>query len=166
MSGTLRLVAGGLLALLCCYVGVLIKRRYRHKEEFYKSACDFATYLSSEIGFKKTPIPEIAEKFSKGKSGAFESFLKDVVDRLKRGEKVTCDNTELARFKTEEKEEMLDFLGSLGKTELKDQLALAARFAARMQERHKKCEEDSKRLGGMYFKLCVLLGLAIILILA
>ena len=47
----LRLVAGGLLALICCYGGVLIRRHYIEREKFFADAEAFAAYLTSELGF-------------------------------------------------------------------------------------------------------------------
>lgn len=49
MSEILRLVAGGLLALIACYIGVLIKRRYAKRVTFFKSACEFSSCLATEL---------------------------------------------------------------------------------------------------------------------
>lgn len=57
MSEILRLVAGGLLALIACYIGVLIKRRYAKRVTFFKSACEFSSCLATELSLKKTPMP-------------------------------------------------------------------------------------------------------------
>ena len=72
----LRLVAGGLLALICCYGGVLIKRHYADREKFYTEAEAFAAYLSSELGFRKTPLPALIAQFAEDRKGSFAAMIK------------------------------------------------------------------------------------------
>lgn len=165
MSGILRLVAGGLLALVSCYIGVLIKRHYKEREKFFKAALDYARALKSELSFKKTPIPEIADRFSRTREGEFPALLKACVSKLKSGDK-DMSNISVAHLNKAEREEILDYICSTGMTSLGDQLSSAARLEDYALKKATECEKDTKRLGGMYFKLCVLLGLAVILILA
>lgn len=168
MSDVLRLIAGGLLALICCYIGVLIKRRYRNRTIFYKSASEYAMYMSSELTLNKTPIPAIAQKFLTGRKGDFEKVLEQSVEAAREGKTFdgTYEKINIAHLKNEEKKEVLSFLCGGGKNSLNDQLAQVSHYKEVFEAKQKKCEEDSKKLGGMYFKLCVLLGIAIMLILA
>ncbi len=165
MSGILRLIAGGLLALICCYIGVLIKRRYLSRAAFFKDALLFSRQLKGELSFKKTPIPDIVDSFCEGKSGEICAALNECVKRLKSGQK-DMTGIKISVLKGEEQKEFLAYLAELGGSELSGQLALAGRLEAYALAKAEKCEDESKRLGGMYFRLCVLLGLAIILILA
>ena len=123
--------------------------------------------MSSELSLNKTPIPEIAEKFAQGRKGDFEKLLSESIAIMKEG--VSADKTDKVNvpiLKAAEKKEVMTFLCGTGKSALSDQLAQVAHYKNLFEQKQKKCEEDSKRLGGMYFKLCVLLGLAILLILA
>ncbi|MEG2274720.1 MAG: stage III sporulation protein AB [Clostridia bacterium] len=168
MSEILRLLAGGLLALCCCYIGIVIKRHYVEREKFYLAALEFATLLSSELSFKKTPFPKVVETFSFGRKGVFVSAVNEYVVELQKGatfEKMLAD-INIPRLKNEEKKSLISFFSELGKTSLDDQLGLIARASKEFEIKHKKCEEESRKLGGMYFKLAVLLGIAIIVILA
>ncbi len=168
MSGTLRLIAGGLLALIACYIGMLIKRRYRDRERFYKSAYEFTQTLNTELSFKKTPIPTVAQSFLQGRKGDFEHTLEQCMQLLKEGKDsiYTFEKVEIPILKKQEKKEVIQFLMSLGKSSLSDQLAAIGREGDAFKLKYDQCAADSKRMGGMYFKLFVLLGLAIILILA
>ena len=69
-------------------------------------------------------------------------------------------------FKPEESKELTSYLRDFGGATLEEQLALASRLENFAAARAEQCEKDGKRLGNMYFRLLVLLGLAIILILA
>lgn len=164
----LRIIAGGLFALIASYIGLLIKRKYRDRAAFYKSACQYVSALQSELAHSKISIPEFAKRFVGGREGAFEKLLVDSIARLKdgKGYDELFKESDARLLKEDERKEMISFLSSSGKSSLDDQLASLAHYAAIFQDRYKKCEEDSKKLGGMYFKLFVLLGLAIILILA
>jgi len=168
MSGILRLIAGGLLALICCLVGVTIKKRYKNRLRFYTSACEYGQMMASELSFKKTPIPQIAQKFTQSRNGEFERVLNECMSEAREGKGAdhALEKINVAHLKREEKAELFDFLCGRGKSALGDQLATVAHYNEIFEKRRKKCEEDSKKLGNMYFKLCVLLGLAIMLILA
>lgn len=168
MSGILRLIAGGLLALIACYVGILIKRHYKDRTDFFASACDYVKTLISELSYKKTPIPELAAKFAAGRSGEFERALTESIALLKKGESYAAisENLRVNALRPDEKKEVVSFFTEINKSSLDDQLACCEHFKNVFEGKKAKCEADAKRLGGMYFKLCVLLGLAIILILA
>lgn len=168
MSDILRLIAGGLLALICCYVGVLIKKRYKAREDFYGRALSFANALSSEMALQKTPVPEIANKFMQGQNGEFEKTLDKCMQLALNGEDYASmlDKVSINILKQDEKKELMTFFSALGKTSLSDQLTLISAYAKTFGERKDKCAKDSKQLGNMYFKLSVLLGLALILILS
>ena len=159
-----RLIAGGLLALICCYIGLLIKRRYAARVKFFKSATEFCRMFQDELSMRKTPMPEICAKFLDGRKGQFEDFLLDWCEKTKAQENIDKDKCRL--LKNDEIKDLNTFLFSLGKTDLKDQLSHVAHYEKCFEKKTSECEEQSKKTGSMYFKLCVLLGLAVILILA
>jgi len=167
MSSVLRLIAGGLLALICCYIGVLIKKRYKSRAQFYKSAGEYAEFMRSELTLAKTPIPEISQKFLAGRSGDFEKTLSECSGLCRQGKGAEAfDNVGIPILKAAEKKEVIAFLGESGKNSLEDELRFVNYHLENFQKKQKKCEEESKKMGGMYFKLLVLLGIAIMLILA
>jgi len=124
--------------------------------------------MSDWLALNKTPIPEIAEKFVQGRKGDFEKLLSESISIMKEGgyNASSSEKVNVPILKKEEKKEVMGFLCGSGKSALTDQLAQVTHYKNLFEQKFKKCEEDSKRLGGMYFKLCVLLGLAILLILA
>lgn len=165
----LRLIAGGLLALICCYAGVLIKRHYADRERFYTDAEAFAAYVGAELGFRKTPLPAVIGGFTEGKKGAFAEMLKKFGAGLSLGgvqDGAARSAAENARLKPDEKKKLCEFLSSLGKTALSDQLEGAAYWKNEFAAKRAKCAEETKRLGGMYFKLAVLAGIALMVLLA
>ena len=168
MIDILKLIAGGLLALICCYIGLLIKRRYRDRVTFYKSACEYVRTMSSELTLNKTPIPDIAKKFTTGRDGEFERVLTECTSLTRDGKgfEYALEKVNGPKLKANEKKEIVAFLCGSGKSALNDQMAFVTYHKDVFEQKLKKCEDDSKKLGGMYFKLFVLLGIAILLILA
>ena len=166
MSEILRLIAGGLLALIACYVGLLIKRKYKSRAEYYKSACEFAKCVTTELSMKKTPMPDVAENFLKGRNGDFEKTVETWLDLARKGQTFAYENASVSFLNNDEKKPIADFFSALGKTALNDQLSHIGYYENVFESKKSKCEDESKKLGGMYFKLCVLSGIAIMLILA
>lgn len=168
MTDVLRLVAGGLIALCVSYVGLCIKRRYQKRAVFFKSATDFTSVLTTELVMRKTPMPEIVQKFLQGRQGEFENALAEWQSCAKNGDTrlAAFEKTAMPVLKTDEKKEILDFFDGMGKTMLDEQLAHVKYYQNMFEKAKAKCEDEAKRLGATYFKLCVLLGLAVMLILA
>lgn len=168
MSDILRLIAGGLLALCCCYGGILIKRHYAERQKFYKNAAEFANYLGTEISFKKTPLPTVIAQFAKGGKGGFYSTLTEFMDCKRKSLPfdLIMKRINAPHMKNSEKKTVIEFLNGLGTNSLDDELAHVKRAESLFQASEKKCAEETKKLGGMYFKLAVLLGIAIIVMLA
>ncbi len=159
MSGDIaRLIAGGLLGLISCYVGLLIKRRYKSREEFYKTATEFCAVLHDELLSKKTPIPDICKRFLQGRNGDFEGMIVNWQAGKTEANSKLLKRAECAEINT--------FLSALGQTHLKEQLAHIERYQKRFESKSAQCEEQSRKMGNMYFKLFALLALAIILILS
>lgn len=168
MSEIIRLIAAGLLALCACYIGVIIKQHYVEREKYYRSLCEFITVLSTELSYKKTPLTQIIQGFREGRKGEIVNTLDEFMSRRRKDESdnAIAEKMEIKHLKPAEKKEVLAFLGELGKSALDEQLAVVARAEKKFDMCRSKCAEESKKQGGMYFKLCVLLGLALIVILA
>lgn len=168
MNDVLRLIAGGLLALISCYGGVLIKKKYKERETFFSRAEAFASVLSTEIGLHKTPIPDVVSKFATSQKEKFDVFLVSSLQQMREGAGVQelIEKCDVSILKKDEKNEICTFLSSLGKTALDDQMTIAKAYEKIFDDKKKKCANESKQFGNMYFKLSVLLGLALILILS
>lgn len=164
-----RLIAGGILGLISCYIGLLVKRHYAARERFYRDAEAFAAFLGSEVGLHKTPLPELIDNFAEGRKGEFAERMRAFGSRLAGGagrERAAHETAEETGLRREEKKEFASFLRSLGGAEFRTQLEEAARAEKMFAEKRAVTAEQSVRLGGMWFKLAVLVGIALIVLLA
>ena len=71
---------------------------------------------------------------------------------------------EVAHLKKDEKQELLAFLSELGKSPTGEQISLAEKCGESFRARLIKAQELEKKKGNMYFKLFVLLGVALMVI--
>lgn len=162
----IRLLAGGLLAIGSALIGIVVRRHYKQRHEIYADICAFTALLKSEISFLKTPLCSVIKEFVEGKKSIMTTALKKYGDDLNHG-KVNenyADVLELPPLNIKEKNEIAKFLRSLGKLPMREQLGELQSFETKFLELEKKSAEESKRLGGMYFKLCVLLGIALMIV--
>ncbi len=158
MSGILRLIAGGLIALVAAYVGVLVKKRYKWREKFYREARDYFAFFEKELTFKKTPLPEINKKYATTGGQEFLKYMSQIGDTSKRYEPLF--------LKKEERATIDEAVAGLGKSAYKEQVEYVKHWQSEFDEKANKCSQENKKYGGMYFKLCVLLGIALLILLA
>ena len=167
MSDILRIVAGGLLALISSYIGLLVKRGYAEKVAFYKGMADFLSELKSDLSLMKTPITEFVDKYTAGRKGKAVCLVKEYATDLKTNGKFDrdLDKWDCCHLNRVEKEEILGLFASLGKTDLKEQKLIIDKYEKAMKDRLNRAEDNLKKKGNMYFKLLVLLGIAIMVVL-
>lgn len=165
MTDVIRLVAGGILAIISSYVGLIVKNRYKSREKFYLDAKNFAENLKRDIGLFEKPLPDIVKDFLPDSSDEFAELLNVYLGTIK-AQNVNFSRLEKARLKSGEIEELERFFSLLGKSSQSEQLTLISAFISSCDERYKACKEETKRLGGTYFKLFVLLGIALMIIVA
>ncbi len=168
MSEILRLVAGGVLGLICCYIGLLAKRYFADREKFFSSLCEFLRYMKGELTFKKTPLLAVVDNFLTGRKGDFEKVLKGYFDGTKTQKAVQQGAQKRGAYplKAQEEKMVLDCLSSLGKSALGDEQASLERYIEQFEKQKEECAKRSKTQGGMYFKLFALLGIVIMVLLA
>lgn len=158
MSGILRLIAGGLIALVAAYVGVLVKKRYKWREKFYQDARDYFAFFEKELTFKKTPLPEINKKYMATCGQEFLKYISQTGDNTKKYEPLF--------LKKEERAMIDEAIAGLGKSAYKEQVEYVKHWQSEFEKMANKCLQENKKYGGMYFKLCVLLGIALLILLA
>ena len=166
ISDFLRLIAGGLLALVSSYIGILVKNGYKEKTRIYKDLVLFTEEFKRDLSFQKTALTDFCTSFADGKKSKIKELLQEYVDELKKAGQFSrdADKWSLAHLKKDEKEEVLTFLNGLGKTPTAEQISFVERSGERFKERLKQAEENEKKKGNMFFKLFVLLGIALMVI--
>lgn len=161
----LRLIAGGILALVSSYIGLLVKKGYKENTAIYKGLKEFCDQFKTELTYEKTAVIDFCSKFSKGQRAVADLINEYTASLQKEGQfQRDVEKWELAHLKREEKQEIVTFFNGLGKSPTKEQLAFVEKYGELFKSRLANAIEQEKKKGNMYFKLFVLLGVALMVI--
>lgn len=163
----LNLLSGVLLLTACAYFGLQVKRVYRIRHEVFWGLYEFTTALKSEISHIKTPIEDFAQMFLNGNKGAASMLLGKYLSGLPSG--YLSAEEVLLKIKSPylsraDGAVISEFLFQLGRNGLEGELKHLERYGSEFQRRRDKAFECLKKEGDMYYKLCVLLGVALMVI--
>lgn len=157
----LRLALALALFALSAYFGVHYKKRCSLRAAFYSDLYDFAIFLSEQIAYSKTPLPTIFRDFALGKTGAFSELINAYSIELAGG---TPEEYKLKFLNEAEKNEALVFFRGLGKADAERELAKLGENKQRIKSKKEITESEVKSKGKLYFKLAVIIGIALMII--
>ena len=164
----LKLAIGGILCFISTYLGITGKNYY---DKRYKYLSDFNDYLLSlidGISYSKDRLPEISKKYLLSTKGAFGKNLNEYINFLESNqdeEKISkCFDSKY--LKKSDKIYLNDFFKSLGKVDYDTQLSRLNLSKSEIEKMLIKAEKDCKSTGNILSKLGLLLGIAIMIILA
>ena len=153
-----KIIIGIILFGLCSFVGIKIRQQFSKREKFYHDLSSFCLFLREQINFSKAPLPQIAEKFQLNCSKDFAQVL----DGLKGG-----INGEYPKYLKEKgKVEIKSFFDRLGKSDLDSQLRLIDEHKRKIDFVYETAKNDKKKKGELGYKLSLMAGIALLIILA
>lgn len=163
----LEIIAGALLMTACAYGGVSIKRIFRIRRDTAAFFEEFVQLLKTEVRHLKTPVAQVIELYCAGKKGTGCDMLKKFL--ASRADGVLTASELKGRIKSiylSEADNMLiaSFLFALGRYDYESELMLLERYSTQFTARKKTAEDELVKKGGMYYKLGVLMGLALMII--
>lgn len=167
MNEIARLVAGGILALVSAYLGYMVKSTFKEKVNFYKDMTALCDSFKRELSFSKPTLTAFLTGHIKDKKGKSADLVCEYLTALKEKGKFEkdLDKWDFAHLKRDEKQELLFFFNGLGTTALKEQLSHLDKCEMTFKSRQAQKEDELKKKGNMYFKLFVLFGIALLVIL-
>ena len=128
---------------------------------------DFCDAFKRELTFQKSALIDFCNKFCDGRKGDIVELIQEYIKDLQSAGQFVRDAEKwtVAHLKKEEKQEIIDFLSGLGKSPTVEQLSLVDKSCQLFQSRQKIALDNEKKKGNMFFKLLVLLGIALMVIL-
>lgn len=164
----IRLICGGVLCLCSSYIGLVIKRYYHIRSVFFADFVRFIEILHEEISFMKSPLNRIIINFKDGKKGEFVRIL-EIYENMLNGD-INAENLAAkinsVYINKSEKEMLVSMLAQLGKLDSATQITNLANYKARVSAKAQESKKKSVTIGGLSFKLGVLLGVMIMIIVA
>lgn len=163
----LSVVAGALLMTAAALTGLAIKKSFRTRMSVFTDACDFCAYYKREISSLKTPLDEILRAYCKEGKGVFSGIMKKYYAGMSVGfsnaEEVLSDVRSNA-LRDEDNLIIASFLFALGKSDLENEITNIKRYQDVFEEKKRKYESDLNKKGDMYYKLFVLLGITLMIL--
>ncbi len=146
---------------LCCFVGYVFSIKYMKRKKFFSALIALADKLSLEINFSRERLKVLIQNFDETNKkhllGIDERFI-DYLDKK-------CELTNEAIFKktdilkNDEKEFILLFLKTLGRSDVENQTKEIQSFVTRFNEIKTVCDQEQKKYGSLSLKLGVVAGL-------
>lgn len=146
---------------LCVFVGFLFSTKYTKRKKFFTSLISLADKIALEINFSRERLKVLVQNFDSSSKrnllGIDEKFI-DFLDKK-------CDLSAEEIFKkndilkAEEKDLILLFLKTLGRSDVENQTKEISNFSARFQEIKSQCDIEHKKYGSLSLKLGIVVGL-------
>ena len=154
-----RILIGIIIFTACAFCGIRIRRMFSQKEAFFKDLSAFCLYLREQISFTKTPVPQIAKAYQPMCAKEFSAILMG----LEKG----VQQYEYPKYvKVQLKGELDAFFQRLGKSDLESQLRLIDENKKKIDIMYDGAKIDKKKKGELGYKLSLLAGIALLIIVA
>ena len=164
----LKLAIGGILCFICAYLGIVGKNYYDKRFKYLADFNDYLLALIDGISYSKDRLPEITKKYLTTSKKQFANDLSEYLRLIESGESedkiAKCFDCKY--LKKGDKEYFKDFFLTLGKVDYDTQISRLNLSKAETQKMLTKAEKDCKTTGNLLSKLGLLLGIAIMIILA
>ena len=146
---------------LCAFVGWLFSQKYLKRKRFFNALIALADKLSLEINFSRERLKVLLENFDstnkKHLLGVDEAFADYLDKKCELSSETVFKKADILR--QDEKDAVLLFLKTLGRSDVENQTKEIQTFVARFNEMKKVCDQEQKKYGSLSLKLGIVAGL-------
>ncbi len=156
-----------MLFCLCVGVGYFFSLKYLKRKRFWGALINLADKLSLEINFSRERLKVLFSSFDMNNKKHLLGIDDAFVDFLDKKCELTKENIfkNAQVLKPEEKDFVLMFLKTLGRSDVENQTKEIQNFCLRFGEIKSQCDAEQKKYGSLSIKLGVVAGLFIAIIL-
>lgn len=164
----LSVIAGALLFVGSLYTGAGVKRYYKIRMRYFEETVNLCNLLTDEITNLKTPLLKIFDNFILTKKDELSKHIATFSELLQR--EVTPDKSAVLNIldvfylKRAERSVIADFLLTLGKSRAESQASNIKHYQNKLDELFKRAKEAYRVQGTLAYKLGILLGIALMII--
>lgn len=152
---------------ICSGIGYFFSQKYLKRKRFFSSLIALADKLSIQINFSRERLKVLIEDFDanlkKHLLGIDENFILYLDKKAELSSELIFKKADC--LKNEEKETILLFLKTLGRSDVDNQTKEIQGYISRFGEFKKRADEEQKKYGSLALKLGVISGLFIAVIL-
>ncbi len=152
---------------LCALVGYIFSVKYMKRKKFFNSLIVFADKLSLEINFSRERLKVLLENFDSANKKNLLGIDEKFVEYLDKKIELTSENIfkKADVLKNDEKDFILLFLKTLGRSDVENQTKEIQNFISRFNEMKTQCDTEQKKYGSLSLKLGIVAGLFWVVIL-
>lgn len=152
---------------LCALVGYIFSVKYTKRKKFFNSLIVFADKLSLEINFSRERLKVLLENFDSANKKNLLGIDEKFVEYLDKKIELTSENIfkKADVLKNDEKDFILLFLKTLGRSDVENQTKEIQNFISRFNEMKTQCDTEQKKYGSLSLKLGIAMGLFWVVIL-
>lgn len=152
---------------LCAFVGYIFSVKYTKRKKFFNSLIVFADKLSLEINFSRERLKVLLENFDSANKKNLLGIDEKFVEYLDKKIELTSENIfkKADVLKNDEKDFILLFLKTLGRSDVENQTKEIQSFISRFNEMKTQCDTEQKKYGSLSLKLGIAMGLFWVVIL-
>lgn len=136
-------------------VGYLLAGKYRARRKFFDQFCLFNERYLNELSYARKPLPEFLKQHEY--TGDFAKAIKQCVEERD-------SNVKFAFLTNEETSACGNYFSMLGKGDALSQKSFFGAQTQVLEEKRADGEKQAKMRGGLYLKLGLLAGLAIVIL--
>ena len=137
-------------------IGLALARRGKEREQYYRDAVKFCSYLINNISYKADRIAGVID-CAEVNSAALKKNLQEYKAYIAGGEFVFSDNC----LTKSEASSVKEFFTQLGRYDGETQLNELRRRESEFKQKHCELKEKNDQQGNMYIKLGLLFGLLV-----
>lgn len=150
-----------LVFCICTLVGYIFSAKYQKRKKFYDSIIILADKLSLEINFSRERLKVLLQNFDSSNKKNLLGIDERFVDYLDKKCELTSEEIfkKTDVLKPDEKDFVLLFLRTLGRSDVENQTKEIQSFVARFSDIKNQCDQEQKKYGSLSMKLGVIAGL-------
>ena len=145
----------GIIMLISTYIGIYFRAFYRERNALFTDILQLAKYLNEKIKTTHDFIPKILDKFapsSKTLSSIWNNLQFNNIDYS-----MVFDT----KYTKKEQKLLINYFMELGKSDFETEIKKSDEFISKLNSICDKTKSDVKEKGELIFKLAIMAGLAV-----
>jgi len=153
----------------CVLIGLGISNYYRKRKIFYADTLQFCEELLNEVNFMQTKLINMAAK----SAGKYKSALDDILAGYQKYlnnqvsfEEFKIGGTKFTNFLSDdERDQLFEFLKSVGGLDVENESNNIRNYIIAFKRRVEDSIGEHKKYYGLYIKMSIIVGLALVVLL-
>ena len=149
-------------------LGWFIRAHFRARKVFFDNLLAFCEHLLTEINFSKNSVIQVIDTYAQSYAKPFREVLFGYKNLLTGKHDITRARTDAVLFrklKTNERTPIADFFFELGRHGATEETEKIHNKRIIFREFHAAAAQTLTRDASIYFKICILLGIAAVILL-